>query len=66
MKNLFYQTINPLLLQALGFSPANKEHMDNCLVYAFQKNMPPNFSLIFNHAVANGGITYAHRHGKQL
>lgn len=39
---------NPLefMCQTLGFSPGDREHMDNFLVAAFQRNLPPHFNLL--------------------
>ncbi|KAK5649603.1 hypothetical protein RI129_000632 [Pyrocoelia pectoralis] len=58
---------NPVeyMCQALGFSPANKEHMDNCLVYSFQKNVPPNFNVLFNQSSIFASSVYAHRHANE-
>lgn len=33
-------------LQTLGFSPGDREHLDNFLVLAFQRNLPPHFNLL--------------------
>ncbi|XP_031337881.1 phosphoinositide 3-kinase adapter protein 1 [Photinus pyralis] len=58
---------NPVefMCQALGFSPADKEHMDNCLVYSFQKNLPPNFNVLFNQSSIFASSVYAHRHANE-
>ncbi|XP_021917615.1 phosphoinositide 3-kinase adapter protein 1 isoform X3 [Zootermopsis nevadensis] len=39
---------NPLefMCQTLGFSPGDREHLDNFLVLAFQRNLPPHFNLL--------------------
>ncbi|KAK7873874.1 hypothetical protein R5R35_005736 [Gryllus longicercus] len=39
---------NPLdfMCQTLGFSPGDREHLDNFLVTSFQRNLPPHFNLL--------------------
>ncbi|KAJ8875860.1 hypothetical protein PR048_023763, partial [Dryococelus australis] len=39
---------NPLefMCQTLGFSPPDREHLDNFLVGALQRNLPPHFNLL--------------------
>lgn len=39
---------NPLefMCQTLGFSPGDREYLDNFLVLAFQRNLPPHFNLL--------------------
>ncbi|XP_033607851.1 phosphoinositide 3-kinase adapter protein 1 isoform X5 [Cryptotermes secundus] len=39
---------NPLefMCQTLGFSPGDRERLDNFLVSAFQRNLPPHFNLL--------------------
>lgn len=39
---------NPLdfMCQTLGFSAGDREHLDNFLVTAFQRNLPPHFNLL--------------------
>ncbi|XP_063243599.1 phosphoinositide 3-kinase adapter protein 1 isoform X3 [Bacillus rossius redtenbacheri] len=39
---------NPLefMCQTLGFSPADREHLDSFLVGALQRNLPPHFNLL--------------------
>ncbi|PSN40924.1 hypothetical protein C0J52_16272 [Blattella germanica] len=48
---------NPLdfMCQTLGFSPGDREHLDNFLVLSFQRNIPPHFSLL------QPGHSYHHR-----
>lgn len=41
IKSIFY-----IKLQTLGFSPGDRDHLDNFLVTAFQRNVPQNFSLL--------------------
>ncbi|KAF5307318.1 hypothetical protein FQR65_LT07034 [Abscondita terminalis] len=53
------------MCQALGFSPSNKDHIDSCLVYSFQKNLPPNFNLLFNQSSVFASSVYAHRHAHE-
>ncbi|KAF5304250.1 hypothetical protein FQA39_LY09777 [Lamprigera yunnana] len=67
LEQILRSSDNPVefMCQALGFSPSNKEHMDNCLVYSFQKNLPPNFNLLFNHSSVFASSMYAHRHGHE-
>ncbi|XP_019758359.2 phosphoinositide 3-kinase adapter protein 1 isoform X2 [Dendroctonus ponderosae] len=42
---------NPVefMCQTLGFSPADREHLDSWLVHGFQKNLPPHFNLFGTH-----------------
>jgi len=47
---------NLTLLQTLGFSPGDREHLDNFLVLAFQRNLPPQFNLLHT-----SGLTHHHR-----
>lgn len=49
---------NPLefMCQTLGFSPGDREHLDNFLVLAFQRNLPPQFNLLHT-----SGLTHHHR-----
>ncbi|KAJ9591923.1 hypothetical protein L9F63_001525 [Diploptera punctata] len=39
---------NPLnfMCQTLGYSPGDREHLDNFLVQSFQRNIPPHFNLL--------------------
>jgi hypothetical protein len=46
----------PPLLQTLGFSPGDREHLDNFLVLAFQRNLPPQFNLLHT-----SGLPHHHR-----
>ncbi|KAL7300367.1 hypothetical protein TKK_0006988 [Trichogramma kaykai] len=41
---------NPLefMCQTFGFNPSDKEQLDNWMVHAFQKNVPPHFNLLSN------------------
>ncbi|KAF2894493.1 hypothetical protein ILUMI_11693 [Ignelater luminosus] len=66
LEQILRSSENPVefMCQALGFSPANKDHMDNCLVYSFQKNMPPNFNLLFSQSYGSyASSIYAQREG---
>ncbi|KAK4881124.1 hypothetical protein RN001_004443 [Aquatica leii] len=67
LEQILRSSDNPVefMSQALGFSPSNKEHMDNCLVYSFQRNLPPNFNLLFNQSSVFASSVYAHRHGHE-
>ncbi|XP_026829203.1 phosphoinositide 3-kinase adapter protein 1 isoform X1 [Ooceraea biroi] len=50
---------NPLefMCQTFGFSSTDREQLDNWMVHAFQKNMPPHFSLLSTPS----GMVPAHR-----
>lgn len=50
------------ILQTLGFNPQNKEQLDNYLVHALQKNLPPNFNLLNSHT--NIDLSHDHKYGK--
>ncbi|XP_016840215.1 phosphoinositide 3-kinase adapter protein 1 isoform X2 [Nasonia vitripennis] len=41
---------NPLefMCQTFGFNPGDREQLDNWMVHAFQKNIPPHFNLLSN------------------
>ncbi|XP_069668608.1 phosphoinositide 3-kinase adapter protein 1 isoform X2 [Periplaneta americana] len=51
---------NPLefMCQTLGFSPGDREHLDNFLVAAFQRNLPPHFSLLNTQGLPDHHRTY--------
>jgi len=51
-----YHSENLTLLQTLGFSPGDRDHLDNFLVVAFQRNLPPQFNLLHT-----SGPGYHHR-----
>lgn len=42
------------LLQTFGFSSTDREQLDNWMVHAFQKNIPPYFNLL---STPNGMVT---------
>jgi hypothetical protein len=52
----WYHSENLTLLQTLGFSPGDRDHLDNFLVLAFQRNLPPQFNLLHT-----SGPAYHHR-----
>nr|XP_023016214.1 uncharacterized protein LOC111505607 [Leptinotarsa decemlineata] len=48
LEQILRSTANPVefMCQALGFSPAERELLDNWLVHRLQNNIPPHFNLI--------------------
>ncbi|KAG5865502.1 hypothetical protein JTB14_035526 [Gonioctena quinquepunctata] len=50
LEQILRSTTNPVefMCQALGFSPCEREQLDNWLVHRFQNNIPPHFNLIAN------------------
>uniref|UniRef100_A0A0A9VYH6 Phosphoinositide 3-kinase adapter protein 1 n=1 Tax=Lygus hesperus TaxID=30085 RepID=A0A0A9VYH6_LYGHE len=53
LDQLLRSTDNPLVFmcQSLGITNGDKDQLDNFLVAAFKKNMPPNFNLLNTHPV---------------
>ncbi|XP_018564271.1 phosphoinositide 3-kinase adapter protein 1 isoform X2 [Anoplophora glabripennis] len=58
---------NPVefMCQTLGFSPANRDHLDNWLVHGFQRNLPPHFNLLANHHTPFAAAVQAHKHSHE-
>lgn len=56
LSNTTVKISNLMMLQTLGFSPGDREHLDNFLVLAFQRNLPPQFNLL-----NTSGLTNHHR-----
>ncbi|KAK9877611.1 hypothetical protein WA026_019281 [Henosepilachna vigintioctopunctata] len=50
------------MCQTLGFSPADRENLDNWLVHNFQKNLPPHFNLLASHSTSFAAAVQAHKH----
>ncbi|XP_044761874.1 phosphoinositide 3-kinase adapter protein 1 isoform X2 [Coccinella septempunctata] len=50
------------MCQTLGFTPADRENLDNWLVHNFQKNLPPHFSLLASHSTPFAAAVQAHKH----
>ncbi|XP_045478573.1 phosphoinositide 3-kinase adapter protein 1 isoform X1 [Harmonia axyridis] len=50
------------MYQTLGFTPADRESLDNWLVHNFQKNLPPHFSLLASHSTPFAAAVQAHKH----
>ncbi|KAL3279690.1 hypothetical protein HHI36_017196 [Cryptolaemus montrouzieri] len=50
------------MCQTLGFSPADRENLDNWLVHNFQKNLPPHFNLLASHTTPFAAAVQAHKH----
>ncbi|CAH1099594.1 unnamed protein product [Psylliodes chrysocephalus] len=58
---------NPIdfMCQAVGFSPSDKDHLDNWLVHNFQKNLPPNFNLLTNCQSRFAAGIQGHKHSHE-
>ncbi|BES92418.1 Phosphoinositide-3-kinase adaptor protein 1 [Nesidiocoris tenuis] len=56
LDQLLRTTDNPLVFmcQSLGITNVDKDQLDDFLVSAFKKNMPPNFNLLNSHPLKNG------------
>lgn len=52
------------MCQTLGFSPADRDHLDNWLVHGFQKNLPPHLNLLGSHSTPFAASISVHKHSK--
>ncbi|XP_050293910.1 uncharacterized protein LOC126734365 isoform X2 [Anthonomus grandis grandis] len=59
--------INPIefMCQTVGFSPADREQLDNWLVQEFQKNLPPHLNLIGSHSTPFAASVSVHKHSNE-
>nr|CAH7728636.1 unnamed protein product [Callosobruchus chinensis] len=53
------------MCQTLGFSPADKDHLDSWLVHALQRNMPPHFNLLANNDTPFAASVQVHKHSHE-
>ncbi|KAL1505425.1 hypothetical protein ABEB36_004997 [Hypothenemus hampei] len=53
------------MCQTLGFSPADREHLDNWLVHGFQKNLPPHLNLLGTHTSPYAASVSIHKHSNE-
>ncbi|XP_066146794.1 phosphoinositide 3-kinase adapter protein 1 isoform X1 [Euwallacea fornicatus] len=58
---------NPVefMCQTLGFSPADRELLDNWLVNGFQKNLPPHLNLLGSHSTPFAASISVHKHSNE-
>ncbi|KAJ8984760.1 hypothetical protein NQ317_005025 [Molorchus minor] len=67
LEQILRSTNNPVefMCQTLGFSPADKDHLDNWLVHGFQRNLPPHFNLLANHETPFAATIQVHKHSHE-
>ncbi|XP_076257684.1 DBB domain-containing protein stumps isoform X2 [Rhynchophorus ferrugineus] len=67
LEQILRSTNNPVdfMCQTLGFSPADRDHLDNWLVHSFQKNLPPNFNLLSNNSTPFAATVQVHKHSNE-
>ncbi|XP_030756776.1 phosphoinositide 3-kinase adapter protein 1 isoform X2 [Sitophilus oryzae] len=67
LEQILRSTTNPVdfMCQTLGFSPADREHLDSWLVHNFQKNLPPNFNLLSNNTTPFAAAVQVHKHSNE-
>ncbi|CAG9772639.1 unnamed protein product [Ceutorhynchus assimilis] len=58
---------NPVefMSQTLGFSPADRDLLDNWLVQGFQKNLPPHLNLLGTHTTPFAASISVHKHSNE-
>ncbi|RZC36726.1 DBB domain containing protein [Asbolus verrucosus] len=67
LEQILRLTNNPIefMCQTLGFNPSSKEHLDNWLLQAFQRNLPSHFNLLANHETPFAAAVHAHKHSHE-
>ncbi|KAJ8940957.1 hypothetical protein NQ318_006808 [Aromia moschata] len=67
LEQILRSTNNPVefMCQTLGFSPSDKDHLDNWLVHGFQRNLPPHFNLLANHETPFAATVQVHKHSHE-
>ncbi|XP_060526369.1 phosphoinositide 3-kinase adapter protein 1 [Cylas formicarius] len=67
LEQILRSSDNPVdfMCQTLGFTPADREHLDNWLVHGFQKNLPPHFNLLSNHSTPFAATVPVHKHSNE-
>ncbi|XP_049821513.1 phosphoinositide 3-kinase adapter protein 1 isoform X2 [Aethina tumida] len=67
LEQILRMSNNPIefMCQTLGFAPADREHLDNWMIQAFQRNLPPHFNLLANHTTPFSAAVQVHKRSNE-